>query len=145
MHLSAVYSGGLRIMNGSLFLDDFGPLGLGLGDQNKTTQPRSVLQNLGINTGAQRGRASRSTILKQLGVAYYGARNDYCPRRNYYWINSEKGGSSNFQDLFTGTNRFQTDSSNLSCAGSKAWKLLETIINSKQGPSRKKSQEFLRN
>ena len=64
----------------------------------------------------------------------------YCPRRNYYWINSEKGGSSNFQDLFTGINRFQTDSSNLSCERSKAWKLLETIINSKQGPSRKKNQ-----
>ena len=28
----------------------------------------------------------------------------YCPRRNYYWINSEKGGSSNFQDLFTEIN-----------------------------------------
>ena len=29
---------------------------------------------------------------------------EYCPRRNYYWITSEKGGSSNFQDLFTGVN-----------------------------------------
>ena len=64
----------------------------------------------------------------------------YCPRRNYYWINSEKGGSNNFQDPFTGINRFQTDSSNLSCKKSKAWKLLKTIINSKQGPSRKKNQ-----
>ena len=45
-----------------------------------------------------------------------------------------------FNDLFTGINRFQTDSSNLSCKRSKAWKLLETIINSKQGPSRKKNQ-----
>ena len=63
----------------------------------------------------------------------------YCPRRNYYWINSEEG-SSNFQDLFTEINLFQTDSSNLSCKGSKVWKLLETIINSKQDPSRKKNQ-----
>ena len=64
----------------------------------------------------------------------------YCPRQNYYWIISEKGGSSNFQDLFTGINRFQTDSSNLSCQRKKAWKLLQPIINSKQGPSRKKNQ-----
>ena len=34
--------------------------------------------------------------------------------------------------FFTGINNFQTDSSNLSCKKSKAWKLLETIINSKQ-------------
>ena len=26
---------------------------------------------------------------------------DYCPRRNYYWLNSGKGGSSNFKDFFT--------------------------------------------
>ena len=29
----------------------------------------------------------------------------YCPRRNYYWINSGKGGSSNFYDFSTGMNR----------------------------------------
>ena len=49
----------------------------------------------------------------------------YCPRQKYYWINSEKGGSSDFQDLFTEINRFQTDSSNLSCKRSRAWELLE--------------------
>ena len=36
---------------------------------------------------------------------------DYCARRNYYWINSGKGGSSNFRDRFTGINSFPTDSS----------------------------------
>ena len=44
----------------------------------------------------------------------------YCPRRNYYRINSGKGGSGNFSDFFTGINSFQTDSSNLSCKKSKA-------------------------
>ena len=37
---------------------------------------------------------------------------------------------------FTGTKSFQTDSSNLSCKKSKSWKLLEMIINSRQGLSR---------
>ena len=66
----------------------------------------------------------------------------YCPHRIYYWINSEKGGSSNFQDLFTGIHCFRTDSSNLSCKKGKAWKLLETIINSRQGLSRNKISNF---
>ena len=37
---------------------------------------------------------------------------------------------------------FGTDSSNLSCKKGKAWKLLETIINSRQGPSRNKISNF---
>ena len=50
--------------------------------------------------------------------------------------------SSNFQELFTGINRSQTDSSKWSCKRRKAWKLLETIINSRQGPSRNKISNF---
>ena len=39
--------------------------------------------------------------------------------------------------IFTGMNGFQTVSDNLSCEN-KAWKLLETIINSREGLSRNK-------
>ena len=67
---------------------------------------------------------------------------NYCPRRNYYWINSEKGWSSNFLNFFTGINCFRTDSSNLSCKKGKAWKLLERIINSRQGLSRNEISNF---
>ena len=45
---------------------------------------------------------------------------------SYCWINSGKGGSGHF-DFFTGIHSFQTDSSK-----SKAWRFLETIINSRR-------------
>ena len=61
-----------------------------------------------------------------------------CPRQNYYGINSEKGKSRKFWDCFTGIHTFQTDSSSLSCKKNKAWKLLETIINFRQGLPRNK-------
>ena len=43
-----------------------------------------------------------------------------------------------FETFFTGINTCQTDSSNLSCKKNEAWKLLEAIIISRQGLSRKK-------
>ena len=52
----------------------------------------------------------------------------------------ERAGPVIFKNFFTGINSFQTDSSNLSFQKSKAWKSLETIINSKRGLSRKKNQ-----
>ena len=67
---------------------------------------------------------------------------EYWPRRNDYWINSGKGGSGNFSDLFIGINSFQTDSSNFTCKKSNAWRLLETIINSRQSLSRNKVSKF---
>ena len=59
----------------------------------------------------------------------------YCPRWNYYWINFEKGGSSNFWNFFTGINSFQTASSD---SKSRAWTLLEKIRTSWQGLARNK-------
>ena len=52
----------------------------------------------------------------------------------------ERAGPVIYKSFFTGINNFQTDSSNLSCKKSKAWKLLETIIHSKQGLPRNKNQ-----
>ena len=49
-----------------------------------------------------------------------------------------KGRAQFFLRFFAGSTRFQTDSSNLSCKKSNARKLLETIINSRQGLSHKK-------
>ena len=66
----------------------------------------------------------------------------YCPRRNYYWINSGKGGSSNSWDSFTGIHSFQTDTSNLILQEEQSRKWLEMIINSCQGLSRNKISNF---
>ena len=43
-----------------------------------------------------------------------------------------------FKTSFTGINSFQTESSNSSYKKSKPWRLLETIMTSRQRPSRKK-------
>ena len=67
-----------------------------------------------------------------------GCRSAYCPRRNYYWINSGKGGSSKFEGFLLEkilADNFQYQGH---CKKNKAWKLLETKINSRQGLSRNK-------
>ena len=43
---------------------------------------------------SQKSKERKIRVLHQ--HLYDEARNDYCPHRNYYWINSRKGGSSNF-------------------------------------------------
>ena len=53
-----------------------------------------------------------------------------------------KGRSSNYWDFLRGSNSFQTDSSNFVLQECKAWKLLETIVNSRQGLSRNKISNF---
>ena len=62
--------------------------------------------------------------------------------RNCYWSNSGKGGSSNLQYFLTGLNGSQMDSSHFYCKKRKGWKLLETIIHSRQGLSSNKSCKF---
>ena len=66
----------------------------------------------------------------------------YCPRRDYYWISSGKGGPSKLLRPFTWINSCQPDSSTLSCKRSKDRKLLEIVIHSLRGLSRNKISDF---
>ena len=62
----------------------------------------------------------------------------YCPRQNYYWINSGKGGSSNSEDFFTGINSFQTESSNLPLRRAKPeYYWLRSLIQDRAYPAKK--------